>query len=151
MNLVIGTMYVVEVVKAVKSGIIVKIADDESTELIHLSNISEKFVADPLDFVSVGNCYVAECIKGKAKPCELSLKHLNLRSSADRGVQYNKTHEQNSNDTPRYSKPVTHDAQSNRKLDDMIAKSQQDYDSKFAKRSGTLDSRRNGRKRRKGN
>lgn len=73
MKLTIGQTYEVEVVKVLSYGAIVKM-EDNSTQLLHISNISEKFVRDVNDFVKVGEKIKVDCIEGKVKPEELSIK-----------------------------------------------------------------------------
>lgn len=70
--------YPAKVVKIEKFGIIVEM-EDRSTILVHISNISNSFVSDPANFVSVGETHLAKCIEGKTRPLELSLKHLDLK------------------------------------------------------------------------
>lgn len=76
MKLEIGKTYEVEVVKVLSYGAIVKMSDN-STQLLHISNISDKFVRDVNDFVKVGEKIKVDCIQGKVKPEELSLKQYN--------------------------------------------------------------------------
>lgn len=73
MKLVVGETYEVEVVKVLSYGAIVKMSDN-TTQLLHISNISEKFVRDVNDFVKVGEKIKVDCIEGKVKPEELSIK-----------------------------------------------------------------------------
>lgn len=73
MKLTVGETYEVEVVKILKYGAIVKMSDG-STQLLHISNISEKFVRDVHDFVKEGEKIKVNCIEGKVKPEELSIK-----------------------------------------------------------------------------
>lgn len=73
MKLEVGKTYEVEVVKVLSYGAIVKMEDD-STQLLHISNISDKFVRDVNDFVKVGTKIKVDCIKGSVKPEELSIK-----------------------------------------------------------------------------
>ena len=73
MKLTVGQTYEVEVVKVLSYGAIVKL-EDNSTQLLHISNISEKFVRDVNDFVKVGEKIKVDCIEGKVKPEELSIK-----------------------------------------------------------------------------
>ena len=73
MKLTVGETYEVEVVKILSYGAIVKMSDN-STQLLHISNISDKFVRDVSDFVSVGSKIKVDCIAGKVKPEELSIK-----------------------------------------------------------------------------
>lgn len=82
MELLLGQRYevVVRYIKH-KKGIIVEFVDNpEETAFIHLSRISDKFVANIEDFVTCGEILIAECVEGLAHPLELSLKHLNLES-----------------------------------------------------------------------
>lgn len=74
MKLTVGETYEVEVVKILTYGAIVKMSDG-STQLLHISNISEKFVRNVGDFVKVGEKIKVDCIEGKTKPEELSIKN----------------------------------------------------------------------------
>lgn len=73
MKLVVGETYAVTVEKILPYGAIVKMSDG-TTQLIHISNISERFVKDINDYVKVGETIQADCIKGNVKPEELSIK-----------------------------------------------------------------------------
>lgn len=73
MKLVVGETYEVEVIKVLSYGAIVKMSDD-STQLLHISNISDIFVKDVNDFVKVGEKLIVDCIKGNVLPEELSIK-----------------------------------------------------------------------------
>lgn len=73
MKLEVGKTYEVEVVKILSYGAIVKMSDN-TTQLIHISNISDKFVRDVNDFVKLGSKIKVDCIEGKVKPEELSIK-----------------------------------------------------------------------------
>lgn len=73
MKLTVGQTYEVEVIKVLSYGAIVKMSDN-TTQLLHISNISEKFVRDVNDFVKVGSKIKVDCIQGKVKPEELSIK-----------------------------------------------------------------------------
>ena len=73
MTLQPGATYNVTVVKILPYGAVVEM-EDKSTQLVHISNISDKFVRDVADFVSVGRQYKVDCIEGKVKPLELSMK-----------------------------------------------------------------------------
>lgn len=82
MELLLGQRYeiVVRYIKH-KKGIIVEFVDNpEETAFIHVSRISDKFVANIEDFVTCGEILLAECVKGLVHPLELSLKHLNLQA-----------------------------------------------------------------------
>lgn len=82
MELELGKKYNVKVVKLLDFGIVVKMLDVQEycTELIHVSQISDKFVKNIESFVSVGNEYEAEAVSGngRGKDVQLSLKHLHI-------------------------------------------------------------------------
>lgn len=73
MKLVIGQTYEVKVEKIVGYGAIVKM-EDGTTQLLHISNISDRFVKNIEDYVKVGDTIKVDCIVGKVKPEELSTK-----------------------------------------------------------------------------
>ena len=73
MKLVVGQTYDAEVTKILSYGAIVKLSDG-STQLLHISNISDKFVRNVEDFVKVGDKIQVDCIAGKVKPEEVSIK-----------------------------------------------------------------------------
>lgn len=82
MELELGKKYNVKVIKMLDFGIVVKMLDEPEycTELIHVSQISDRFVKNIESFVSVGNEYEAEAVSGngKGKDVQLSLKHLHI-------------------------------------------------------------------------
>lgn len=82
MELELGKKYNVKVIKLLDFGIVVKMLDvpEYCTELIHVSQISDKFVKNIESFVSVRNEYEAEAVSGngKGKDVQLSLKHLHI-------------------------------------------------------------------------
>lgn len=114
MELEVGKNYNVKVVKIIKVGAIVEL-EDQSTELIHLSNISNQFVDDVSNFVIVGSTYIATCQKGKAKPIELTLRPLDLKrldsNTAEKSESLNITCGQDEE----------HEIEKPNSLDDMIA------------------------------
>lgn len=73
MILNIGETYECEVAQVLSFGIVMKM-EDGSTELVHISNISDKFVKDINDYVSVGDKCKVDCIAGNVKEKELSMK-----------------------------------------------------------------------------
>lgn len=73
MKLTVGETYDAEVIKILTYGAIVKMSDD-STQLLHISNISDKFVRDVNDFLKVGDKIKVDCIEGKVKSEEISIK-----------------------------------------------------------------------------
>lgn len=78
MEFKVDSLYHVKVIKIVPSGCVVSL-DDRSTELIHLSNLSNSYVKDVSDFVAVGDEFEAKAIAGKVKSTELSLRYLDLQ------------------------------------------------------------------------
>ena len=87
MQLIVGDKYSVTVSHIVNAGVVVKLTDN-STQLIHLSNISDQFVRSPADFVQPGDKYEAECICGFNGKLQLSLKHLKLRRRLSESEQF---------------------------------------------------------------
>lgn len=73
MKLVIGETYEAEVIKILSYGAIVKMKDD-TTQLLHISNISDIFVRNVGDFVHVGDTIKVDCIQGTVLPEEISIK-----------------------------------------------------------------------------
>ena len=72
--------YEVTVVEVIpKTGAVVRM-EDGTTQLIHISNISDEYVRDVNDYVSVGETLVARCQEGKKedRPLELSLRYLGI-------------------------------------------------------------------------
>ncbi len=80
MELALGQKYQVKVVKITPRYIVVSMPDD-TTEIIHISQIANCFVKYTSDFVSVDQTYEAEAVEGNNRPVELSLKHLDLKST----------------------------------------------------------------------
>ena len=129
MKLEAGKKYDVIVIRAIKSGIIVRLKDDGSTELIHVSNISDRFVKNVEDFVTIGEEYTAECIDGYDGRLQLSLKHLNLKNSRKSNIRTEdinvipapprKQYHRTTNRSGKFHMKPVADSTSN--LDDMIA------------------------------
>lgn len=141
MNLVLGEKYEVVVTKFVKSGVIVQLKDG-STELIHISNISDKFVADPSQFVSIGSGYIATCREGKFKPVELTLRDLHLKAhsqtpckesstslQSNRYQSSNGSYHPNQREYAALSKSISSDSNSS-DLDRMIEHARKSYEDK---------------------
>lgn len=80
MNLEVGKQYNVTVTQILPVGAVVEL-EDKTTELVHISNIANCYIANIADFVSIGNQYVATCESGTKKPLVLSFKSLNLKST----------------------------------------------------------------------
>lgn len=73
MELVVGKKYDVVVIKIVEKGVIVEL-EDKSTEFIHVSQLSNRYVSNIEDIIAIGDSKTASCIKGKVKSAELSFK-----------------------------------------------------------------------------
>ena len=136
MNLELGEAYIITPIRFDTYGAIVEL-QDSSTSLLHVSQISENYVKDPSEYLSIGQEYVAKGVPGIGnKPVQLSLKHLGLKSC------YIKP-EIDSNFTPTRKKPYpkskpvrssryTNDSVNHTKsLDDMIADVQASYNEKM--------------------
>lgn len=147
MQLVVGDKYLVIVSHIVNAGVVVKLSDN-STQLIHLSNISDQFVRSPADYVRPGDKYEAECICGFNGKVQLSLKHLKLRRRLSDSEQFveavekipirpEKMKQADPRPTNMYHPKVRKELTT---LDDMIAASNRAYQDKM--RRGKKDSRR---------
>lgn len=130
MDFQIGNKYKVKVVKIIKVGAIVEL-EDGTTELIHLSNVSNQYVSRIDDFISVGDTYEATCQEGKTKPFELTLRPLDLKP-----IKQDKIKQVFSSQVKSDHSKETSISKSNTKssLDDMIAMMNEDYDDKFSSR-----------------
>lgn len=74
MKIKLGEEYEVTVDHIIKCGCVVRMKDN-STQLIHISQISDKFVKDINDFVHIGDKYVATAVQPTGLPLQLSIKH----------------------------------------------------------------------------
>ena len=80
----VGDKHRVTVQKILKRGIIVSL-DNGETEFIHKSKISNDFIVNIEDFVSIGDVYTASVIVGKNMPTELTLRednHIGIKAQA---------------------------------------------------------------------
>lgn len=120
MKLIKGNYYDVVPIKMEPFGIVVE-AKDESTHLIHISQISKDYVDDVVNFVSIGKHYNALAIDGtKNKSVQLSLLHLGLKSQR---VFPKKSKESSYKQTASYLNSKSYQD----KLDSMISKTEKDY------------------------
>ena len=136
MNLELGEVYIITPIRFENFGAIVELQDG-STSLLHVSQISDKYVKDPSEYLSIGYEYVAKAVQGVgARPVQLSLKHLGLQSC------FEKTESDKDFKPTRkkpYQKPkmlTSPRSQSESKfyrksLDDMIADAQASYNEKM--------------------
>lgn len=152
----LGSIYKVKVERIVKSGIVVKL-EDGSTELIHVSKLSNDYVKNIEDFVSVGDVFDAKCVEGKQKDTELSLKHLNLHSKVQKEHKNtnryintkkdNKIKHPSQEEYARMSKspdvyePKKHDS---RDINKMIERAQKDYQDKAKQMKNRSMNKRSG-------
>lgn len=73
MNLVIGNQYTCEAVEIRDYGAIMKM-EDRTTQLLHISNISDNFVKSVADYISVGSIYTVTAVPGRVKDIEITLR-----------------------------------------------------------------------------
>lgn len=128
MGLEISKFVDVEVIRIIDKGAVVRL-EDGHTELIHLSKVSNKFVRDINDYLSVGDRLKAEVVKGTYKETELSIKYLDLLPKKKDEVVNEKPSEtfnkkKSYNQTKKESFPRM-------SLDDMIKQSNKQFDDKF--------------------
>lgn len=84
-----NSVYPVTIVKIYSKGVLVLLDDTGQTDFIHISKISNDFIENIADFVSIGDEFEAIAVKRICQPkkethyekgeFELSLKHLNLK------------------------------------------------------------------------
>ena len=78
MKLIAGKKYDVTPIEFKEFGVIVKLKDD-TTSLIHISQISDDYVDNIENFVDLDTAYTALCINCNDR-LQLSLKYLNIHS-----------------------------------------------------------------------
>lgn len=165
MNLQIGLELNVTCIKILEKGCIVEL-EDQSTEFIHVSNISRSFVRYVEQFVTVGKQYIARCISGRARPIELQLVTndmepfggLYITTNNSEGVptvaavpQANTVCSKPSTQRQPHTREVSAaKTQKEMSLDDMIAKCQADFNDKFKRKDSEFSYRgRTSRKRKR--
>ena len=97
MELVIGNKYECKATKILPYGAVMEM-EDGSTQLLHISNISYKYVSDVEDFIQVGKTYTVRAVKGKV---EITLKEPKDHHE-DRTKQPRASFQQDKKDPPRY-------------------------------------------------
>ncbi len=87
-DVTVGSVVKGEVTGVETYGIFVKI-NDKYTGLVHISEISDKFVKDVHKYANIGETIYVEIkdIDKKTKKCILSVKDLNYRIDEDRKVK----------------------------------------------------------------
>lgn len=73
MNLVIGNKYKCKAVEIREYGAIMEM-EDGSTQLLHISNISDKFVRNVSDYITVGESYEVTAIQGRVRDIEITMR-----------------------------------------------------------------------------
>lgn len=126
MGLEIGKFVDVEVIRIIDKGAVVRL-EDGHTELIHLSKVSNKFVRDVNDYLSVGDKMQAEVVKGTYKETELSLKYLDL---SPKKKEDNEKPVENINKHKSCNQPKK-ESFHQMSIDDMIKQSNKQFDDKF--------------------
>lgn len=131
--------YDVTVSKILDKGIIVTINGTGYTEFIHISKLSDAYVSDIAEIVSVGDKLVAKGFIGR-NGAELTLQHLKLRPKldskpADIGFQQH---------VPKVSAPAM-------SIDDMISNANKTMQEKYGQRLKKTDGRRGSRRGGRGN
>lgn len=72
-----GHKYIGEAIELKPYGAILKM-EDGSTHLLHISNISEHYVSDVSDYITVGDKYEVTAVPGTVKSIELTLKDVEV-------------------------------------------------------------------------
>lgn len=137
MQLVQGQYYKVKITTMKMSGAVVTFEDGE-TGFVHLSQISKKYVHSCDEYLQIGQELAALGVPGRARPVELSFKHLDLQpivstpkpaekqessKPAKREYKQQRRESRPRKGPPPVYRPVDHKGES---LDDMIARSQKD-------------------------
>lgn len=155
MTLEIGSIYHVKVIKLLDKAIIVRLPDN-STELIHVSKIANAFVKAPEEYVSIDDEFDAVGVKGQTKPVELSLRHLDLKKFNATIAEPNlidpvskqkpKQHSKLSQNANNSTKPIYSKLDRKLSLDEMIKKSNKQFEDKFRGRKDFTKKNKNRRK-----
>lgn len=77
MRFLLGHKYTGRAIAIKEYGAILRF-DDNSTQLLHISNISDDFVKNVADYIHVGEYYDVTAIPGTTKPIELTLKDVDV-------------------------------------------------------------------------
>lgn len=136
MNLELGEAYIITPIRFETFGAIVELQDG-STSLLHVSQISENYVKDPSEYLSIGQEYVAKGVQGIGnKPVQLSLKHLGLKScyiKPEMDTDFIPTRKKPypKSKTVRSTRYQSESKDYHKSLDDMIADAQASYNDKM--------------------
>ena len=88
-----GHTYVGEAIELKPYGAILKM-EDGSTHLLHISNISESFVSNVADYITVGESYTVTAVPGSVKDIELTLKKVDVSEFYDNNPDDNEEGEE---------------------------------------------------------
>ena len=72
-----GHKYIGTAIEIKPYGAILKM-EDNTTSLLHISNISDEYVSNVADFITVGQSYEVTAIPGKVRPVELTLRDVDV-------------------------------------------------------------------------
>lgn len=125
MQLVESEFYIVKAIELNNYGVVVELEDD-TTQLIHISQISNEYVSTVESYVSVGVQYQAKAVNVNGR-VQLSLKHLYLKS-CDKKPKYQE-HADRSKKRSSHTQKQHHDSTTS--LDDMIAQAEAQYKDKM--------------------
>ena len=136
MNLELGEAYIITPIRFDTYGAIVELQDG-STSLLHVSQISDKYVKDPSEYLSIGHEYVAKAVQGVGdRPVQLSVKHLGLQScfiepEFDKDFKPTRKKPYPKSKTVRSTRYNIESVTRTKSLDDMIADAQASYNEKM--------------------
>ncbi len=72
-----GHKYLGTAIEIKPYGAILKM-DDGTTSLLHISNVSDDYVSNVADFITIGQSYEVTAIPGKVRPVELTLRDVDV-------------------------------------------------------------------------
>lgn len=136
MNIELGEAYIIAPIRFETFGAIVELQDG-STSLLHVSQISENYVKDPSEYLSIGQEYVAKGVQGVGdRPVQLSVKHLGLQScftepEFDKDFKPTRKKPYPKSKTVRSTRYQSESQDHHKSLDDMIADAQASYNEKM--------------------
>lgn len=136
MNLELGEAYIITPIRFETFGAIVEL-QDSSTSLLHVSQISDKYVKDPSEYLSIGHEYVAKAVQGVGnRPVQLSVKHLGLQScfeqpESDKDFKPTRKKPYQKPKIMRSPRSQSESKCYRKSLDDMIADAQASYKEKM--------------------
>lgn len=149
MDLTVGEKYKVVAERILERGIVARL-EDGTTQFIHISQLSDRFVKNISDVITVGEEYEASCIVSKVKGAELSLR----KEEKYTPKKFERPAAQNHEAPNRYNnwKPAAQQQryvpkQGTPDLEQMIKKMNKDFESK--RRKDYFAPKRNSRRKKK--